>query len=784
MRKLGINVRKRAWAARTALLMSGISLLAASPAMAQEGQSTEDAEGAHQAEDTTHTSGGEIVVTALKRNTRLQDTPLAISAVTGDSLERAGTTSFTELTQNTPSLRIVDNGPGNRRVILRGVVGAGEPTVGVYYDESPVAGSVGTTSDAASSTPDFRVFDVERAEVLRGPQGTLYGSGSMGGTVRIIYEKPKTDLLEGAASVNLSAVKGGSPGASVDAMINLPIVSDKLALRVVGSYQQFAGYIDNSYYGTKDINDGYSYSGRALLRFTPTDDLTIDLGAYYTKVSTDASRWFFETGERHTTNARSESGNYDENRIYSGTLRYDFGSVALTAVSTYFDRDRIVVGDVSDNFNGRNNAAGCARYLLGNTAGVCTAGQLSSYLDLTNAILFSSLYQPQSVKNWSNEVRLSSTGSGPFNWTFGGFLEDRKSKVRSTLLSASPLSGELNPFVPANIYYDRTINDHLKQKALFAELSYKFFDKLTATVGSRWYEYDKTVGGIVQQGQIHYASVPSAYTEAQTTENGFVHKFNLSYEFSRDLMIYAQAAEGFRPGGVNQAIGLPVALTGYSADSLWNYEVGVKSQPIQGVYLNLTGYQIDWSNMQVSARTAGTGSVFGLISNVGAARIRGVEAELNATPIQGLSLIANVGYTDAKLSEDQVSSIVVAAGRKGDRLPFVPKWNVSASAEYIWGLSDTLEGSVRIDGSYVGSSYSTLAATDVFRRKVDDYGVINARIGVQAPDGNWSAQLYVNNLFDALAITTKSTSANTGGLTVTHGTPPRTIGLNLIKRFR
>lgn len=781
MRNHGTNVRRGAWAARTVLLLSGMCVMSASPAMAQADQENEDAQ---QGQAAAHSTGGEIVVTALKRDTRLQDTPLAISAVTGDSLERAGTTSFTELTQNTPSLRIVDNGPGNRRVILRGVVGAGEPTVGVYYDESPVAGSVGTTSDAAGSTPDFRVFDVERAEVLRGPQGTLYGSGSMGGTVRIIYEKPKADLLEAAGSVNLSAVKGGGPGASVDAMINLPIVSDKLALRVVGSYQQFAGYIDNSYYGTKDINDGYSYSGRALLRFTPTDELTIDLGAYYTKVSTDASRWFFETGERHTTNARSESGNYDENRIYSGTLRYDFGPVALTAVSTYFDRDRIAVGDVSDNFNGRNNAAGCARYLLRDPAATCTPAQLAPYLDLTNAILFSSLYQPQSVKNWSNEVRLSSTGSGPFNWTFGGFLEDRKSWVRSTLLTANPLTGQLNPFVPENIYYDRTINDHLKQKALFAELSYKFFDKLTATVGSRWYEYDKTVGGVVEQGQIHYASVPSAYTEAQTTENGFVHKFNLSYEFNRDLMIYAQAAQGFRPGGVNQAIGLPAALTGYTADSLWNYELGVKSQPIQGVYFNLTGYQIDWSNMQVSARTAGTGSVFGLISNVGAARIKGIEVELNATPLQGLSLITNVGYTDAKLTEDQVSDIVVAAGRKGDRLPFVPKWNVSASAEYVWALSDSLEGSVRVDGSYVGSSYSTLAATDVFRRKVDDYGLVNARVGVQAPDGNWSAQLYVNNLFDALAITTKSTSANTGGLTITHGAPPRTIGINLIKRFR
>lgn len=765
---------------RAVLMVSAMGVAGIAPAMAQDTAAQDTQNDSAQSAAT----GGEIIVTALKRGTRLQDTPLAISAVTGDSLERAGTTSFTELTSDTPSLRIVDNGPGNRRVILRGVVGAGEPTVGIYYDESPVSGSVGTSSDAAGSTPDFRVFDVERAEVLRGPQGTLYGSGSMGGTVRIIYEKPKTDTLEGAGSVNLSAVKGGSPGASVDGMINLPIATDKLALRVVGSYQQFAGYIDNNFYGTRNINDGYALGGRALLRFTPTDELTIDLGAYYSKVSTDASRWFYETGQRHVTSARSESGNYDTNRIYSGTLRYDFGPVALTAVSTYFDRDKITVGDVSDNFNGRATAAGCAQYLLGNTALTCSATELASYLDLTNTILYSSLYQPQSVRNWSNEIRVSSTDGGPFNWTVGGYMEDRKTTVRSTLLAADPRNGQLLPFVAANIYYDRTISDHLKQKALFAELSYEFFEKLTATVGSRWYEYDKTVGGVVDQGQIHYASKPSPYREARSKENGFVFKFNLAYEFSRNLMIYAQAAEGFRPGGVNQANGLPVALAGYTADSLWNYELGLKSQPISGVYFNLTGYQIDWTNMQVSARTAGAGSVFGLISNVGAARIKGLEAELNASPVGGLSLIANVGYTDAKLSEDQVSTIVIAAGRKGDRLPFVPKWNVSASAEYLWSLSSTLEGLVRFDGTYAGSSYSTLAKTDAYRRKVDDYTLFNARFGIQAPDGDWSAHLYVNNIFNAEAVTTKSSSGNTGGLTVTHGAPPRTIGLNLTKRFR
>lgn len=779
---------------RAALLASAVSMVMAVPAMAQD--------------------DGEIVVTALKRDTRLQDTPLAISAVTGDSLTKAGTTSFTDLTSNTPSLRIVDSGPGNRRVILRGIVGAGEPTVGMYYDESPVSGSVGTTSDAAGSTPDFRIFDVERAEILRGPQGTLYGSGSMGGTVRIIYEKPKADRVEGAVAMGVSAIEGGSLGASADGMINLPIVKDVLALRVVGGYQQFAGYIDNEVYNTKNINDGYSYSGRALLRFTPTDRLTLDLGAYFTKVATDSSRWNFgrfdgagnlvEAGKQHVSNGRSASGNYDKNRIYSGTLRYDFDTVSVTAVSTYFDRDRIVVNDVSNNFDNRRSTGSCQQYfprtaaeMINNPEYVeggtkpakikpdCSVSEYNDvYLPNLNAIETSSLYQPQSVKNWTNEIRISSTGDGPFGWTVGGFLEDRKSTVRSTLLAGDPLTGELLPFEAENIYYDRVVYDRQKQKALFAELNYKFFDKLTATYGVRWYDYDKTVGGVVTQGQMHYGSVASPFVESSTQEDGFVHKFNLSYEFSRDLMIYAQAAQGFRPGGVNQAVGLDAALAAYTSDSLWNYELGIKSQPLRGVYFNVTGYQIDWDNMQVSGRTAGASSSFGLISNVGAARVRGLEVELTARPYAGLSLGANLGYTDAKLTEDQVSSVVVAAGRKGDRLAHVPKWNLSGSADYVWSLSDALEGTVRVDGSFVGSSYTALAPSDQYRRKVDSYALFNLRAGVQGDDGNWSLSAYVNNVFDALAITTKSASSNNGAYTLAYTAPPRTYGLNFTKHFR
>jgi len=728
-------------------------------------------------------SEGEIVVTALKRDTRLQDTPLAISAVTGDTLQRAGNTSFTDLTRNTPSLRIVDSGPGNRRVILRGVTAAGEPTVGVYFDESPVAGSVSTTSDSASSTPDFRMFDVERAEVLRGPQGTLYGSGSMGGTMRIIYNKPKADRWEGAVAASLSAVEGGSLGASVDAMVNVPLVEDKLALRVVGNYNQFAGYVDNVYYGDKNINDGHSYGGRALLRVTPTDRLTLDLAAYYEKVSTDSQRWIDETGIRYATDGRAESGNYDENLLFSARLNYDFDDFSITAVSSYQDRDRIQVGDVSDTFNGRDNAAGCARYHLGDTSLTCSAAELNEYLGYTNRILFSSLYQPQTVKNWTHELRVSSTGDGPFNWTVGGFLQDRKTVVRSTLLTADPNTGKLQDFVDENLFYDRTINDKLKQTALFAELSYKFFDALTLTLGTRYYEYKKLVGGRIDKGQVHYSSRVTPYQEQRSKEDGFVHKINVAYEFSPSLMIYGQAAEGFRPGGVNQVIGLPAALAAYSSDSLWNYEVGMKSQPLPGVYFNLTGYRIDWDNLQVSGRTSGTGSVFGLISNAGAARIEGVEAELSVYPMPGLSLSTNVGYTDAKLSEDQVSEVVVATGRKGDRLAFVPKWSLSGTAEYTWAIHDSLDGLVRLDAAHVSSSYSTLSSTDTYRRKVDSYELVNARFGVQAPEGEWSVYFFVNNVFDAAAVNSRSSSSNTGGKTMVYSAPPRTFGLSLMKKF-
>ncbi|WP_374388368.1 TonB-dependent receptor [Sandaracinobacter sp.] len=733
--------------------------------------------------DTAVAPEEEIIVSALRRDTNLQDTPIAISVATGVTLERSGTTSFTELTRTAPSLRIVDSGPGNRRVLIRGIQSSGEPTVGVYYDEVPVSGSVSTTSDSAGTTPDFRLFDVERAEVLRGPQGTLFGSGSMGGTMRIIFQKPDATGIDAAVSASMSSVKGGNPGMSVDSMVNLPIVTDKLAIRLVGNFNQFAGYVDNSHYGYRNINDGHSYGGRALLRWEPIEDLTIDLAAFYEKVATDSPRWIQEVGELYVTNGRSESGNYDTNRIYSGTLKYDFGPVSMTAMTAWFDRDRTAVGDVSDTFNGRDTAAGCQRYLLLN-ARACTPTELSSYLTATREIQTSSLWQPQTVKNWVSELRFNSTTDGPFQWTVGAFHEKRDTVVRSTLLLADPQTGWLlDPNDPYNIRYDRTINDYLRQTAVFAEISYKLFDQLTLTAGTRYYNFKKTVGGRIDVGQIHYSSRVTPYTEVTSKEDGFIYKFNVSWEAKDGLMLYAQAAQGFRPGGVNQVIGLPAELAGYSSDSLWNYELGAKTTLAPGVYFNLAGYRIDWNDMQVSARTAGTGSVFGLISNVGSARIWGAEAELSVRITPELSFNGNLGFTDARLAEDQVSTIVVASGRKGDRLVAVPRWTAGASLEYLKSVGDTIDLLSRIDFAHVGNSYSTLSETDIYRRESPAYQMVNFRIGLQGADNEWNAALFVNNVFDVLAINSIGSSSNTGGLTTVYSTPPRTIGLSLGRRF-
>lgn len=756
---------------RMALLagsMLAVSGLSVSAAMADE---TAQTAGAADASDPA-----EVVVTATKRNTRLQKTPMAISAVTGDTLARTGATTMDEYVKFVPSLKVSDDGPGRGRISLRGIQGTGESLVGVFYDEAPISGSVGVSSDAGGRNPDTTATDVERIEVLRGPQGTLFGGSTMGGAVRIIMKKPRP-TYEGFLSANYATVDGGEANHAITAMANVPL-SEKLAARVVMYEREQGGWLDNRYLNREDINKSTVKGGRLLLRYTPTDNLTIDAAAYVQ--STDAvsnNNWNPAYGD-YVQESKLLLPYEEDTKIYSLTANWKLGDYTLTAASSYYNSHSIYAADDTAYVASYRTPARCSTY-LGVT---CVAGtqQYQDYLDYVNSYYPAAIYYPDAVKNWTNEIRLSSDFDGAFNFTTGLYFENRDEDTVGSDVLADEATGEL--LQPIKFIYHRYVDDHLVQKAVFGEVNYDVTDKLKLSLGGRYFEYEKTVGGETDVPWDLIGATYRPYYTRKSKEDGTIFKFNAAYDFTSDIMGYVNVAEGFRPGGVNQTFGLPDELIPYESDSLTNYEAGLKTAWFgRSLYVNGALYTVKWDNMQVSGRTPN--GAFSFISNAGKAEVKGFELEANWTPLAGLALSGNYSYNDAKLTEDQINSYVTAAGRAGDRIPFIPKNKGAVSAEYTRDLTGALRGFVRGDVNYVGISYSELSTANVYRMKNPAYTLVNLRFGVTSAKDGWEASLYANNLLNDVAITRLSSSSTTPAGGVAVSAMPRTIGLSLTKKF-
>ncbi len=747
----------------TLALCAGIALPA--QAQTQTGQSA-----------TSPASNNDIVVTALRRDTTIQTTPMAITALTGETLTDAGVTNITDYAKFVPGLNITDSGPGQRRVSLRGVRASGEATVGVYYDDVPITGSVGVSSDAAGRTADLTLFDVDRIEVLRGPQGTLYGASSMGGAIRVIYNKPTMDY-EGKVEGQAQTTKGGGFGYFVNAMVNVPLVQDVLAARAILYRRDFDGYIDNTYLNKKNVNDYAATGGRLMLRFTPTSNFTLDLSGMYEKTDAVSSTWNPEVGT-YKSAAQVILPYTDTSQLYSANAVWDLGPVAITSITGYQHRKSAYAADDSYYIASYRNASDCASY-VNSDGSACSSGQLSDYYDYIDSLGPAAIYYPGSTKDFTQELRVSSQGDSALEWTVGGFYQHRNNTVTSEDALADADTGQI--IFPNELIYRRHIYDKLRQFAVFGEGTWHPIDTVSLTAGIRYFDYKKTVSGYTDIAWELIGASASSLTSVDSSEDGSLLKFNASWQPNADMMFYATASQGFRPGGANQVIGLSEELTAYKSDSLWNYEVGSKLTLFDRLLtLNLAAYQIDWDNIQVRGRT--TNGAFSFMSNAGAARMRGLEAEAFLQPLQGLTINLSGNYVDAKLTKDQVSDVVVAAGRAGDRIPYVPHVSGAASAEYRKPVSDSLDFFVRADVNYVGSSYSELRPTNAYRVKIDDYAMANARIGVELPASDTGIYLFVNNIFDATAINYASKGSTQNSYSVT-SSAPRTIGVNLRRSF-
>jgi outer membrane receptor protein involved in Fe transport len=715
----------------------------------------------------------EVVVTALRRETNLQDTPLSVTSLSGESLEKMGASTIQDLVSSVPGLNLTEGNTGQRRISVRGVQSAGESTVGLYLGETPITGPNSATSDPSSITPDLNMFDVSRVEVLRGPQGTLFGSGSMSGTFRVVFNQAETDHYEGAIDLTGSSVKGGSEGYAARAMINAPLVENLLGARLVVYDEQRPGYVDNVRLRQTDINEARAYGGRLMLTFTPLETLKITgLATVQKQVADDTNGWLPGVGLYKNDNYHKQPFP-NKFRLFNVAAEWDLGPVTLNAASSYYDWNAIkyIEGSLAA-LSARAAGSFCARY--NGITGTCNPTQLQNYRNYIDSVFPLSGYQPMYVESKVQEVRLTSNSEGPLTWTVGVFYEDRMDKAVSSTVETDPVSGKVQ--TPIIYNFSRFIGVSLKQQALFGEVTYEPIEGLSVTAGARAYKYEKLSRSQVLITSFINSSVAGPLSTYDSSSDGWVGRLNVSYDVTPDIMVYGQVSEGFRPGGINNTPGLTPDLIPYSSDSLTNYEMGAKTSWFdRRLTLNVSAYELRWKNMQISASIPN----YSFIANVGASTIRGLEVELAARPFAGLSLNGSLGFVDGKLDVDQTTGLIVAAGRKGDTIPNEPEFKAALSGEYVWPLSDSYEGLARFDYSYTGESISTFRPTSPFYETMGKFSQVNLRAGVQGQ--SWGAFVFVNNLFDVVGRV--KVNSNTTYEQLTYSIAPRTLGVNLRRTF-
>lgn len=715
-----------------------------------------------------------VVVTALKRSSLVQQTPISMTVVSGEQLSRLGVIDLDKASPLLPGLKLISTAFG-RRLVLRGVYGAGEATTGLYYDETPMTGPVGTTSDPGVMAPELALVDVDRIELLRGPQGTLYGSGAMGGALRILFKHP--DLSDDSALLGVSAsgaAHGGQAGGAT-AALNAVVVPQALAVRLTAYDQRQPGVIDNVRLGLKDVDASRVKGVRLGVLWEPDDRFSALASATHQSTHRgDISAWNDTAGPWRTVHAGRAPFDGDIDLV-AATLKWRGDAVDLTAVSSWYRWKLTRRSDYSGVLLGeRTNTAGCMRMF--SLSGDCSAAQMTRYTAYVDSVYPAILNQPAELTANIHEIRAASVGEGPLSWTLGAYSEVRGDSIDSQVRHVDPLSGALTE--PPVLIGRRDIENHLSQNAVFGEVSYAVAPRTELTLGARRFDYVKRDRGAVQIANVVSGTWADYAIDARTEEQGWSLKALASRQFAPGVFGYAQVSQGFRPGGVNVVPGLPETLAVYRSDRLNNYELGLKAQSDDRRFTaNLALYRINWRDMQYAAQTQNR--AFTYVTNIGAARIYGLEAEATAQRVAGWDFAGSLTLTDARLTADQLTNTAIGLGLEGDRLPVVPKVTAAASMERRWSLGDDLTGRLRFDGSYAGIARSAFNAGNADYLKMGGYATFGVSLGLEADA--WTADLVVDNLLDRAG--KGSAARNTSGPVEYFGVAPRTIRLSLERRF-
>lgn len=691
----------------------------------------------------------EIIVTAQKVEERLRDIPMSITAMTARDLQTLGATQFLDFANTVPSLSFTSNGIGQTQVNLRGITSGYNvsPTVGIYVDDVPY-GSSTPFAESARLSLDVGLFDMSRIEILRGPQGTLYGASTMGGLLKYVTNVPDTAAFGGTVRANVASTQRGGVGYDASSAVNVPLVEDKAALRVSGFFTHGGGYVDNLSRNAKDVDQADVYGGRIDFLYAPTERLSVRLAAFAQdidregSIATDVDRLTGKPIDEEMEQRRTLEEPFEQRfRLVSATVQYGFGAATLTSISSY----QTVRSDAVTDFS---------RLYVPAFGGP----SVFSAIGLT---------QDAETDKFTQEIRLATSGQ-MFDWLVGAFYTDENSEQGQQLLPYAP-SGAL---APVNFLTYRSPS-RFEEYAGFGNLTFHVTDKLDVSGGIRYAHNSQT------QEQIGSGLLIASVPERRSSDSVATYLASVRYRASDNFMPYFRFATGYRPGGPNAVLndlnGRPLAQPTFDADKLTSYEAGIKlGRADRRLNVDLAIYRIDWDDMQITTIRNG----LGVIANAAKARSQGAELTVTALPARDLTMVGTFGYTNAELTEDAPD----LGGMKGESLPDAPELTAALSADYRFELSsyEAFAGTTVRHVADRTSSFDQNVGMPQY--ELPEYTAVDLRTGILL--GSTRVQLYCKNVTDEWGQMSALTGMSVAGAPIdVSALQPRTFGLSVDMSF-
>jgi iron complex outermembrane recepter protein len=687
------------------------------------------------------TQSDEIVVTAQKREERLRDVPQSVTALTSETLERLQANDFSDYAGHVPGLAVTGGQPGNSRVTLRGLnTGGVASTVGIYVDETPF-GSSTSLVNAAALALDLDPYDVQRIEVLRGPQGTLYGANTLGGLLKFVTAAPVPGEFFGRGGGSLEATEDGDSSWAARAMVNVPL-GDQAAVRISGLRRSEGGYIDDPSRDVDDVNGVETEGWRAAFLANVTEDLTLRLSAQSQDIDSENGEAvaYFQDPLEPVAGETDQFSPFDVTSevsylILNGTIDWDLGFATLVSSTSYSELEQHHLEDGTLAFG-------------------------------TPSFLVEDIPQDK----FTQEVRLASNGEGPLEWLLGAFYTTENGLLDQEIFFGVP------PGTATGL--TATIDSEYTERAVFGGITYHFSPQFDVAVGARYAENEQSM---VQGG----TAVSNGGEES--SDDAITYSVAPRWRVNDRTMIYGRVSTGYRPGGPN-ILGAPTVIPAtFDPDSTINYELGVKTDLIDGTLrLDAAVFRIDWSDIQLLVFD---GAVSGN-ANGGGAESQGVEWAATLTPSDALTVAWTGAYTDTQLTDD--TDPIVVGGFSGDPLPYAPEWTSTVDVTYEWSVFGDAMASIGGAWRYVGEQSTGFPGVGGFlygaeQIELPSYNLVDLRAGVEFDA--FSVALFAKNVTDERAVTQfggfgatlpDNVGEPNGGAVLVR---PRTVGVSLTANF-